>query len=33
MSESISSQRTSVRYRSRLLQPEADRHPDTHPLT
>ena len=33
MSESISSQRTSVRYRSRLLQPEADRHPDSHPLT
>lgn len=33
MSHSITSQRDSVRYRSRLMQPEAERHPDTHPLT
>ncbi|PXX90331.1 NADH oxidoreductase (quinone) subunit F [Marinobacter vulgaris] len=33
MSQSIASQRESLRYRSRLMQPEAERHPDTHPLT
>lgn len=33
MSVSIGSQRDSVRYRSRLQQPEAERHRDTHPLT
>ncbi|MDL0430474.1 NADH-ubiquinone oxidoreductase-F iron-sulfur binding region domain-containing protein [Marinobacter sp. TBZ242] len=33
MSVSIGSQGDSVRYRSRLQQPETERHPDTHPLT
>ncbi|NMT64232.1 NADH-ubiquinone oxidoreductase-F iron-sulfur binding region domain-containing protein [Marinobacter orientalis] len=33
MSHSIARQRDSVRYRSRLMQPEAERRPDTHPLT
>lgn len=33
MSEFIASQRDSVRYRSRLMQTEAERHPETHPLT
>lgn len=32
-SQPIANQRSSVRYRSRLLQPEAKRHADTHPLT
>jgi len=33
MSQSVNSQRHSVVYRSRLLQPEQERHSDTHPLT
>ncbi|MEP1214497.1 MAG: NADH-ubiquinone oxidoreductase-F iron-sulfur binding region domain-containing protein [Marinobacter sp.] len=33
MNVSIGSQRDSVRYRSRLQQPETERHRDTHPLT
>ena len=33
MSPVIHSQRDSVRYSSRLMQPESERHPDTHPLT
>lgn len=33
MSVSIGSQRDSIRYRSRLQQPQAERHRDTHPLT